>query len=151
MIWIAHRGNTCGSNPARENDPEYLTAALGQGYHVEVDVWWREGVGWRLGHNLPRYDISIGFLCDDRIWCHAKDAVTLQRLLALGVNCFSHWSDQFVLTSNNFLWTYPGATLTDRSIAVLPEKAPEGWLLTPRVAVVGVCTDNIPKYRALLK
>ena len=38
-IWIAHRGNTRGPNPEKENQPEYILQAINEGFDVEIDVW----------------------------------------------------------------------------------------------------------------
>ena len=38
IFLIAHRGNFAGKNVGRENSPAYITEALSQGYHAEVDV-----------------------------------------------------------------------------------------------------------------
>ena len=37
--WIAHRGNTRGPKPEKENDPEYILQAINEGFDVEIDVW----------------------------------------------------------------------------------------------------------------
>ncbi len=59
MKLIAHRGNTQGPNPERENSPEYIEEALNAGYDVEVDVWYDCATEkfW-LGHDEPQYDVS---------------------------------------------------------------------------------------------
>ena len=33
-IYIAHRGNTDGPNPNRENDPTYIDEAINAGFNV---------------------------------------------------------------------------------------------------------------------
>lgn len=38
-IWIAHRGNTRGPKPEKENQPEYILQAIHEGFDVEIDVW----------------------------------------------------------------------------------------------------------------
>ena len=38
-IWIAHRGNTRGPKPEKENQPEYILQAIQEGFDVEIDVW----------------------------------------------------------------------------------------------------------------
>ena len=37
--FISHRGNINGRNSEMENHPEYIMAALREGYDVEIDVW----------------------------------------------------------------------------------------------------------------
>ena len=53
MILISHRGNLDGPTPKEENRIEYIENALGEGYQVEVDVWWWDG--FYLGHDEPEY------------------------------------------------------------------------------------------------
>ena len=50
---ISHRGNMKGKNPDRENHPDYIMEALNKGYHVEVDVHYKDGDLY-LGHNEPK-------------------------------------------------------------------------------------------------
>ena len=38
-ILIAHRGNTRGPKPEKENQPEYILQAIQEGFDVEIDVW----------------------------------------------------------------------------------------------------------------
>ncbi len=140
MIIIAHRGNLEGSKPDLENTVEYLEAALHKGFDVEADVWWKDGAFF-LGHDHPGQVAPLSFLKDRSIWCHAKDALALDRLLAVGAHCFSHDKDEVVLTSFGYLWTYPGKTLTPMSIAVLPERV-DGWAKGPKA---GVCTDFVSR------
>ena len=139
MILIAHRGNTFG-NSDRENHPDYVQATLNQGYHVEVDVWYAFGK-FSLGHDEPQYVINKDFLKNPHVWCHAKTITTLQKLLDLEVTCFFHDSDAVTLTSNSYIWTYPGKTLTKKSICVLPEKD----YLPEKCA--GICSDYISMYK----
>ena len=54
MIFISHRGNLTGKNPEMENKPSYISDALNQGYHCEVDVWFVDNK-FMLGHDEPKY------------------------------------------------------------------------------------------------
>ena len=38
MIYISHRGNTNGKNPARENTKSYIDEAIAKGFDVEIDI-----------------------------------------------------------------------------------------------------------------
>jgi hypothetical protein len=138
MILIAHRGNTFGKSN-RENHPDYIQVTLNQGYHIEVDVWYAFGK-FSLGHDEPLYVIKKDFLKNLNIWCHAKTITTLKYLLDLGANCFFHDKDDVTLTSNGYIWTYPGKSLTTRSICVLPEKD----FFPDKCA--GICSDYISIY-----
>ena len=61
----------------------------------------------------------------------------------MGMNCFFHNTDDGVLTSHGYIWTYPGKELTKNSIAVLPERV-EDWDLSN---CAGICTDQPYKWR----
>jgi hypothetical protein len=138
MILIAHRGNIDGPNYELENEPNYILFALQQGFDVECDVWFKNNQFF-LGHDEPKYVIPLSFLCNYRIWSHAKSIETLHLLLYnvnRGVTCFFHDKDDCTLTSNNFIWTYPGKPLTPFSIAVKPKRG-------TKVDCAGVCSDYV--------
>ena len=140
MIFISHRGNTTGPNPEQENSPDYIDNVLVEGYYVEVDVRLNVNNELYLGHDFGQYKTSIKFLQHPKIICHAKTPDTLALLLNNNIHCFSHDKDQVVLTSNNWLWTYPGEKLTNMSIAVMPECTTINWDLT---SCFGICSDYI--------
>ncbi len=119
-ILIAHRGNIKGPQKELENSPEYLLDALRKGYHAEVDVWLIEDEFF-LGHDEPRYRVNSEFLINKKFWCHAKNIPALSSLIKIGARCFWHQEDDVVLTSDGYLWTYPGKELKSNSIAVMPE------------------------------
>jgi len=136
-LFIAHRGNTDGPNPSRENHPSYIQEALDKGYFVEVDVWLQNGK-LSLGHDCPQYETTIEFLrSSDYIVCHAKNAEALKLLVLEDLHCFGHDQDDVVLTSRKWLWTFPGKPLTSKSVAVMPE-CEKKWDLTKCFAV---CSD----------
>lgn len=143
MIFIAHRGNTSGSNPTKENNPLYLKRALENGFETEVDVWLLEN-SWWLGHDRPTYQIEISFFRNKRLWCHAKNVEALENMLKRPwINCFWHQNDDVVLTSKKYMWTFPGRPLTAKSIAVLPENKPSQDLSI----CFGICSDYVEKYK----
>ena len=139
MILIAHKGNTFGKSN-KENHPDYVQITLNQGYHVQVDVWYAFGK-FSLGQDEPQYIINKNFLKNPKVWCRAKTITTLYYLLNLGVISFFHDNDAVTLTSNGYMWTYPGKMLTKKSICVLPEKGhfPE--------KCAGICSDYISLYK----
>jgi hypothetical protein len=145
MILIAHRGNIDGKIPFLENNPGYLRICISQGYHVEVDVWY-DGGRYFLGHDSPDYEIDNDFLVDNRVWCHAKNNVTLEKLLGIGAHCFVHETDDATLTSKGFIWTYPGRELTGRSICVLPETVPNLSMKEIKQSA-GICSDDVKFYK----
>jgi hypothetical protein len=112
MIKVAHRGNTKGRKPKRENDPTYIQEALDvklafPGYCVEVDVWLEDGKFY-LGHDEPKYKVKENFLENFRIICHAKNIEALHKmLLNKKIHCFWHEGDYCAVTSRGWIWKYP--------------------------------------------
>jgi len=120
---IAHRGNLRGSNPERENSPDYIMEALNKGYHVEVDVYSKDGDLY-LGHNEPKYEVRKNLLRFNRIICHAKDKEALRIMLEDGeIHCFWHENDDYTITSEGLVWVFPSKPLIPNSVCVLPEYA----------------------------
>jgi len=127
-FFIAHRGNIFGPNHKLENRPSYIDSTLNKSYDVEIDVWYDKG--WWLGHDKPQYKISRKWILErqPKLWIHCKNINALYRFNKnnhnneeSSPNYFWHQTDDCVLTSHGFIWTYPGKPLTKRSIAVLPE------------------------------
>lgn len=145
MLLIAHRGNRDGPDPLKENTMPYVIRALDKGLDVEVDVWCVRGV-WYLGHDGPEHKTNVEFLQNEHVWCHAKNITTLMDLLVAGCHCFFHDKDDATLTSKGWIWTYPGKILTERSIAVMPEKDNHNSVVN---GAYGVCTDHPGRYSGL--
>jgi|TARA_B100000073_G_C23590781_1_gene516228 hypothetical protein len=141
MILISHRGNINGKDVENENNPLYIDRALGKGYDVEVDVWYKNSK-WYLGHDKPQYEIELDYLRNKKLWCHAKNIEALNLMLGDDIHCFWHQEDDVTLTSCGFVWTYPGKKLTEKAICVLPEKNNE----IPK-KVLGICSDYIVSYK----
>ena len=152
MILISHRGNLKGKNPSRENSPDYIGDALVAGYNVEIDVWYEGGI-WHLGHDEPQYQVNMSFLMNRMLWCHAKNIAALSRMRSLHphVRYFWHQEDDVTLTSDRYLWTYPGKKLYPGSICVMPEST--GITVdSPDLKsgnVLGVCSDYISRFDSL--
>ena len=146
MKFIAHRGNISGKQVDVENSTDYIDTAIDCGYDVEVDVW-KEPSGFYLGHDSPSHKIDISFLDERRdvLWVHCKNILALYELKD-DFNCFFHDTDDAVLTSKNYIWTYPNKQLVKNSIAVLPEMGYCGELLD----CYGICTDNIEQFKLIL-
>lgn len=149
MKLIAHRGNFNGINIERENSPEYISECIMFGYDAEIDIWLKDGELF-LGHDFAKYKIDLKFLTKLKtvLWVHAKNIEVLPLLIANDLNCFWHNTDDCVLTSKNYIWTYPGKTLTHKSIIVMPDILPDEqakeWMRHQEPA--GLCSDNIYKY-----
>ena len=141
MILISHRGNINGKLPNKENAPYYINEALDLGYHVEVDVRWHNNCFY-LGHDEPTYKVEIKYLQDYRLWCHAKDLESLVEMKKHNIHCFWHQGDDVTLTSNGYIWAYPGKQPIKESIAVLPE------IHNDDVSqCIGICSDIISNYK----
>ena len=141
MILISHRGNINGIIQKEENKPEYIREAISQGYNVEIDVnIYKEKL--YLGHDEPQYEVKDEFVMDNKMWCHAKDIYSLEKLKTLNSIYFWHQEDDYTITSNGFFWTYPGIKLVKNSICVLPEKTKY-----KKIDCAGVCSDYIERYK----
>ena len=106
MIFISHRGNINGINKKFENNPNYIQHAIDKGFNVEIDVWYKDY--FFLGHDKPQYKVSSKFLENTKFWCHAKNLEALEKLQKLRTKYFWHQNDDYTLTSNGYIWTYPG-------------------------------------------
>lgn len=145
MLWISHRGNVHGPEPERENHPSYINLALEEGFDVEVDVWDVNG-NLYLGHDEPICLLPSDYLLNNRFWFHAKNVEALMFLKKLHrVKYFWHQTDDYTLTSNGKIWTYPGKKLVDGAVAVVPEVAYDGDLWNCHA----ICTDYIYRYKGL--
>ena len=122
MKLISHRGNIEGSNPQRENDPEYILEAIDLGYDVEVDIWARKQL-W-LGHDKPQYPCPLSFLMQNRnkLWIHCKNDEALFTLIHFEyLNIFFHQEDDRTLNSKGYIWTYPNKSVCEKSVLVLED------------------------------
>lgn len=121
MKLIAHRGLTDGPDLALENHPSNIQKTLSQGFDAEIDVRYIDNK-WYLGHDTATYEIAYDFLLQPGLWLHAKNLEALCMFTAdYKLNFFWHQNDDFTLTSQGFIWTYPNKELTPKSICVLPE------------------------------
>lgn len=139
MIKIAHRGNTNGPSH-KENQPLYLMNAIEAGYDVELDLWMVSDRLW-LGHDGPQYLVTESFLLEIgyAAWIHCKNIEALHFLATTfpQLRYFWHQEDDFTLTSDGYIWTYPGRSITDKSIIVsLGSDLPKG---NP----YGICSDYV--------
>lgn len=154
MIYIAHRGLFEGPNKDKENRISQIKRALDIGLDCEIDVRYNEKTNeWYLGHDLAQEKIDFSFLLNYKLWIHCKNLSALHYLATnsmannSGVKYFWHETDKFTLTSNNYIWTFPGNLLTNKSIAVLPEYNAEYWNFVKKSKCVGVCTDYVLRFK----
>ena len=147
MILISHRGNLDGKIPKYENNPIYINKALDEGFDVEIDVWYKDN-RWYLGHDSLKYEITMDYLKNDKLWCHAKNIDALNEMTKHSkIHSFWHQEDDVTLTSRNLIWTCPGKPLTENSIAVLPELNNDNSIKMLPKKLIGICSDFIKEYR----
>ena len=148
LISIAHRGNISGPNKELENRLSQIEKCFDLGLEVEVDIWYVDG--WYLGHDAPEEKIKSSWIQSEisKLWLHAKNLEAMSRLSEIDLaNFFWHETDARVLTSRGFFWTFPGADLDKRAIAVMPELDNElNWKPEILQNSYGVCTDYPLKY-----
>ena len=142
-IIISHLGNISGRQPDKENTLPYIQAALKAGWHVCVDVVFRNGA-FLLPFDGGHASAPPALLSKQRVWCRAFDAETIDALCNINAHCFLVSQDFMSLTSSQFLWTLPPHALVDRSIAVYPELAPPDWLANFEPA--GLCSNEPASY-----
>jgi len=145
MILISHRGNIDGKFESYENEPNYIDSTIRNGYDVEVDVWYVEGVLY-LGHDEPQYGVDFEWFKQRlaKLWIHCKNIQALLYFKDCGhdAHYFWHEEDTVTLTSKGYVWAYPGKQPIKNSIAVMPEA--EGDDIEH---CLGVCSDFIQNYR----
>ena len=105
MIIISHRGNIRGPVPDKENRPSYIDCAIGNGYHVEIDIRSINGELW-LGHDEPQYKINHNWLDKRRhyLWIHCKNAQAAVECWAY--HSFCHTADPFTYTTTGKIWLH---------------------------------------------
>jgi hypothetical protein len=145
MLLISHRGNTNGPNPNLENDPLYIAEALAKGFHVEIDVWFKDGK-LKLGHDEPQYEFPFTLIENHftRLWLHCKSSATLSKFIEIDkgghkFNYFFHDADYATLTSKGEIWS---VNPIDHGILVMPEK----FNAVPTKLTRGICSDYISEY-----
>lgn len=141
MKLISHRGNIHGPDKG-ENSPEVILKAIDLGYDVEVDVW-KVGDNIFLGHDKADYMVEKNFLFSNssNLWCHAKNLDALEFMIRTDLHCFWHESDDFTLTSKNFVWTFPKKPVVSNSVIVC--KTLEESLSMSQEDIYGICTDYV--------
>ncbi len=117
MIIISHRGNIRGSVPDKENRPSYIDCAIGNGYHVEIDVRSIDGELW-LGHDEPQYKVDHNWLDKRRhyLWLHCKNLEAAKECWAY--HSFCHTSDPFTYTSTGKIWLHNLSMKIDNNVII---------------------------------
>jgi hypothetical protein len=143
MIKIAHRGNISGPNEELENNPDYLYKAILAGYDVEADFWLIKGKFY-FGHDEPIYPVDIYDIHQNvkKIWLHCKNLEALDFTLSIPnyYRSFWHQEDDFTITTNGYIWTYPGKPITNKSILVVKDVPSKDML---SLDMAGICSPYI--------
>lgn len=144
MFYIAHRGNIDKKNPETENSIEAINLCLSLNLDVEIDVWYFDE-HFYLGHDRPITKVNNDFLENHHLWCHAKnDQALFQMMQNKKIHCFWHSTDDYTITSQGFIWAYPGKNLDKNTVCVLPEL---GNYSTQQLnSCMGICSDQIIRY-----
>jgi hypothetical protein len=152
MKLISHRGNIHGPQ-IQENSPCYIDTAIGLGFDVEIDVRYDEHLNyWYLGHDFAQYKIEWQWLDvrKNKLWIHCKNLEALRACCNHpDFNFFWHQNDDFTLTSQNYIWTYPGQTHGPKSVIVMPETAygiepvKRNFAVMKTYSCYGICSDYV--------
>ena len=138
MKLIAHRGNVSGPS-LLENSIDHINNAIQKGFDVEVDLRFinRE---WWVGHDHPQYKIeTLDIFPKERTWWHCKNFDALQQLSTTDYTYFWHQNDDYTLTSNGYIWTYPEKSTSDRSIIVVLSPL----MIDQIPQCYGICSDYV--------
>ena len=146
MKIICHRGNTFGPDPENENKPEVIDYCINQGHDIEIDLWVHNNDLY-LGHDEPTYPVPMDYLVSmkTRLWIHCKNLQASTELYRYrGFNYFMHDKDDYTLTSQCFVWTYPKRQEVFAYNQVLLDFGPnvdfEKYKL---LGIHGVCVDYV--------
>lgn len=140
MFLISHRGNITGTQPDRENTPEFINEAVVRGFDVEIDVWYK-GDQLFLGHDYPQHKVGKEYIKNNKFWCHAKNLEALEYLINNNIRCFWHQEDDFTLTTDNFIWTYPKKMVCKKSIIVCNSLEESEKYVNTEIS--GICSDYV--------
>ena len=76
------------------------------------------------------------------LWISEGNITAMNNLKKIKAHYFWHQEDDVTLTSKGYFWTYPGKTLTNNSICVLPEINN-----IKKIECAGICSDFIQNYK----
>jgi hypothetical protein len=140
MIWISHRANIQGPDPDRENNLLSILDLLQKNIHVEIDVW-HNGKELFLGHDLPNcaFDLNEIEKYKSLVYIHCKNFEALDYFIGSNWNYFFHDADEFTLTSDQKIWTYPNKIVGKNSIIVC--KTLEEQKFYKNTDCFGICSD----------
>tara|TARA_R100001015_G_C4424187_1_gene23692 strand:- start:22 stop:495 length:474 start_codon:yes stop_codon:yes gene_type:complete len=156
MILISHRGNTNGPNKRKENTKEYIDNALNKGYHVELDIWFKDGKFF-LGHDVPEVETRFEWLLarKEKIWIHCKNAEALFKLTSdrNQMTLFYHEKEDYSLiyngrdkngsTVNGVIWAHNIKNINHKCVIPLLDKS--DLKNKPDEDIWGICSDYVDK------
>jgi hypothetical protein len=147
---LLHRGISM-SDTLPENDQLTIKHRNDMGYACEYDIWFFNN-SWWLGHDKPIYSIACidTFIrqCTNNL-IHAKDGITFAEIIkycrerGYRNEIFYHTTEDYVLTSNMNIITYPGKYIVDSSICMMPENAGRTYSTDERNNMTAICSDLI--------
>ena len=90
------------------------------GFDVEVDLWVGDTGQIGLGHDDLTYQLDTPWFQrrSTKLWIHCKNSKAINFAQSLGLNYFFHDTDNYTLTSQGFVWVFPGETPVGRSIVL---------------------------------
>lgn len=150
MIHISHRGNIRGPYKELENSWGYINAAIDDGFDVKIDIW-RIDKQLFLGHDVPRYPITIEELSRKRewLWIQCKNLEAYEYFdadMKYAFNFFSHNKDDFAVTSHLFHWMHRRIRKTKLNDAII--LFPEVYNNIDNITnIVGICSDFVKMNR----
>lgn len=140
-LFISHRGNINGKLP-EENSPELINHVLDLGYYIETDLWYIKNELF-LGHDDPQYLINSEFLSKKGIIYHAKNIEALEFSMNKNIHVFWHEDDEYTLTSNGYIWAYPGKPVSNRHKTIIVDNNKP----TFKYDCIGICSDYVQLYK----
>lgn len=123
------------------NHPDSIKKCLDLGLNVRVDVKFLDD-NFYLVNSKEKFLVETKILEDYRIWCQAKDILTLEMLSSsLNINCFYFKKDKFTVTSKGFVWNCDKTKIVNRSIF---QAIDEDWeeIKNKIGSCYGVCSDE---------
>ena len=150
MKLIAHRGNINGPNKQSENTIDQIDECIKNGYDVEIDLRYNSiSQTFWLGHDEPKEMVNFIQLAkmSDNLWIHCKDIATLDFFHGTKFNYFWHQNDDYTLTSQGHIWSYPGKAYTPATVVVMPEETDMNFNLLKETHCYGICSDHIGKFK----
>ena len=141
--FIAHRGNLYGPDIKNENKIDYILNSIEKGFDCEIDIRYINNTLY-LGHDNPDYIVDISFLKNNsnKLWIHCKNVDALEYLIKYKeLNIFWHQNDDYVLTSKDYIWSYPGKEITQNSVVVMPEI--NNFKMNTLNNFYGICSDYV--------